>query len=251
MKMKVLSVVGMVIVALAATQLLASEKESGISPDGAMRQLQEGNTRYATDAPLHPRAEASRRNNTAEHGQNPFATVIACSDSRVPVEILFDQGIGDLFVIRVAGNVCDQDEIGSIEYGVDHLGTPLMVVLGHTGCGAVTAVATDAELHGSIPTLVDNIRPAVQRAKAAHPDLHGKDLVPAAVEANVWQSIEDLLRHSPATRERIAAGKLKVVGAIYDLDTGRVKWLGEHPDREKIMAHGDAGHETGPKAGHE
>ena len=128
---------------------------------------------------------------------------------------------------------------------MDHLGTPLMVVLGHTGCGAVTAVATDAELHGSIPALVDNIRPAVEKAQAAHPHLHGKKLVPAAVEANVWQSIEDLLRNSPATRERVAAGKLKVVGAIYDLHDGRVKWLGEHPAREKIASHAKKDREAG------
>lgn len=164
-----------------------------MTPDEAIERLTQGNVRYHSGEPEHPRSDAQRMQQTTEHGQHPFATVITCSDSRVPVERVFDQGIGDVFTIRVAGNVCDTDEIGSIEYGVDHLGTPLFVVLGHTGCGAVTAVVTGAELHGSIPPLVDNIGPAVAKASKAHPSLHGQDLVPEAVKANVWQSIDDLV----------------------------------------------------------
>jgi len=142
------------LMASVAPLALASSDGPGITPDAAIEQLKEGNQCYHTGEPNHPRADAQRMEETAEHGQNPFATVIACSDSRVPVERVFDQGIGDIFTIRVAGNVYDTDEIGSIEYGVDHLGTPVMVVLGHGGCGAVTAVVTGAELHGSIPPLV-------------------------------------------------------------------------------------------------
>ena len=241
---------------------VASNGGAVMTPDAAIEQLQEGNQRYHSGEPKHPRADAQRMEETAEHGQNPFATVITCSDSRVPVERVFDQGIGDIFTIRVAGNVCDVDEVGSIEYGVDHLGTPLFVVLGHTGCGAVTAVVTGAELHGSIPPLVDNIAPAVAAAEHAHPGVHGKDLVPAAVEANVWQSIDDLMRVSPATRSRVKAGTLKIVGAVYDLETGSVKWLGEHPEKAKLLAYtggpahgttstqGGAPERTGPASGH-
>jgi methyl-accepting chemotaxis protein len=215
----------------------AAESTVECTPAEAVERLQAGNARYAADEPLHPNTNADRRKETAENGQHPFATVITCSDSRVPVERAFDQGVGDVFVIRVAGNVCDVDEVGSIEYGVDHLGTPVLVVLGHSGCGAVTAVATGAEVHGSIPPLVDNIQPAVETARKAHPDLHGKAIVPEAIKANVWQSINDLMKVSPATRKRVAEGKLRVVGAVYQLNTGKVDWLGEHPDQERLLAY--------------
>ncbi|MCA9730151.1 MAG: carbonic anhydrase, partial [Candidatus Eisenbacteria bacterium] len=141
-----------------------------MTPDQALEALKAGNDRFVTGTSLFPHLDRKRRYETAK-GQTPFVTVIGCSDSRVPIEALFDQGIGDVFVIRVAGNVCDTDEIGSIEYGVDHLGTPLMVVLGHESCGAVTAVVKDAEIHGSIPKLVDNIGPAVATARKFHPSL--------------------------------------------------------------------------------
>jgi carbonic anhydrase len=212
------------------------------SPDQALQKLTEGNARFVAGKCTHPRIDAKRLAETAQNGQHPFATVITCSDSRVPVEVLFDQGIGDVFVIRVAGNVCDVDEVGSIEYGVDHLETPLFIVLGHTHCGAVTAVTTEAELHGSIPPLVDNILPAVKKAASANPHLTNEELVPEAIKANCWQSIEDLFKSSPATRERVKAGKLKVVAAIYNIQTGKVGWLGVHPEQDSLLAMA-AGHE--------
>lgn len=201
----------------------------------ALAKLAEGNRRFAEGRSVFPNIDRFRRTETSREGQRPFATIITCSDSRVPVEILFDQGIGELFVIRVAGNVCDTDEIGSIEYGVDHLSTPLFVVLGHTHCGAVTAVVNNAELHGSIPALVDNIIPAVEKAGKKLPGIHGDDLVPEAIRANVWQSIEDLLNGSSAVAYRIRQGKTRAVGALYDLDTGIVEWLGPHPEQDKLL----------------
>jgi carbonic anhydrase len=151
------------------------------------------------------------------------------------LELVFDQGVGDIFVVRVAGNVCGTDEMGSIEYGVDHVGTPLLVILGHTQCGAVTAAATGAEVHGHIRPLVEKIAPAVSKAQAAHRDLHGKALVPAATEANVWHAAEELLKNSPAAQHRVQAGTLKLVGAIYDVRSGQVKWLGEHPQQSRLL----------------
>ena len=121
-------------------------------------------------------------------GQHPIAVVIGCSDSRVPPEIVFDQGIGDVFVVRVAGNVCDAHEIGSAEYALEHLGVPLLVVLGHTSCGAVTAAVVGGEVPGNVRSLLESIQPAVVKAQHEHPDLRGKDLVAAAIEANVWNS---------------------------------------------------------------
>lgn len=206
-----------------------------VTPNEAMHRLQEGNLRYTAEKSVHPNTDSARREATVKDGQHPIASILSCSDSRVPVETVFDQGIGDIFVIRVAGNVCNVDEAGSIEYGADHLGTPLLIVLGHTQCGAVTAVATNAELHGNIVPLVAGIRPAVAKAQKEHPDLHGNALVPAAIEANIWQSIDDLFKNSPIVRARIKDGKLKVVGAEYDLETGKIRWLGEHPQINRLM----------------
>jgi carbonic anhydrase len=203
--------------------------------DAALRQLQQGNQRYADDHAKHPNAGEKRRHETAEKGQRPFATILSCSDSRVPVETVFDQGVGDVFVVRVAGAVGGPSETATIEYGVDHLGTPLLVVLGHTQCGAVTAAATHAELHGHLAELAARIAPAVNAAALAHPELKGRDLVPFAIEANVWQSLADLFAASRVTRERVAAGRLAAVGAIYDIATGKVKWLGPHPQQAALV----------------
>lgn len=209
---------------------------SSHDPTEALLKLMSGNVRFSSGQSTHSNISAERRKQVAREGQHPFVTVIACSDSRVPVEILFDQGVGDIFVIKVAGNVCNTDEIGSIEYGVDHLKTPIMVVLGHTNCGACTAVATGAEVHGSIPDLIAPIRPALEKVLAAHPKLYGKALVSALVEANVWQAIEDLLLRSSSTRERAKNGWVNVVGAVYNIETGTVKWMGTHPEEDRLFA---------------
>lgn len=218
------------------TQLWASGTGPGIQPDEAVTKLKEGNARFVSGAAQHPNQDQNRRTATATGGQQPFATVLGCSDSRVPVEVLFDSGIGDIFVIRVAGNVADTDEIGSIEYAVDHLGTPVLVVLGHTQCGAVTAVVKNAEVHGKIVPLVAKIRPAVAKTKALYPQSSGDDFLNEAIRGNVWQAIEDLFRASPVTARRVQSGQLKVVGAIYHLDSGSVHWLGPHPLQEQLLA---------------
>jgi len=216
-----------------------------VSPENGLKMLAEGNLRFALGQSTHPNTSFSRRLLTTTEGQAPFATIIACSDSRVPVEILFDQGIGDLFVIKVAGNVADTDEIGSAEYGVDHLGTPVLMVIGHSYCGAVTAVTTGAEVHGSIPALVDNIVPAVEKARHDHPDAETPDLIVQAIEANVWQAIEDLLGNSNAIADRAKDGRVIVVGAVYDILTGKVNILGTHPNQTELLggvtppAHGE------------
>ncbi|MBX7256322.1 MAG: hypothetical protein K1Y02_08155 [Candidatus Hydrogenedentes bacterium] len=242
-------------------QHAAAAKETEAAPvavpecpdgDAVIQKLKEGNGRFVAGASQHPDATASRRTDTAQNGQKPIATIIGCSDSRVPLEVVFDQGIGTLFVVRVAGNVCDTDEIGSSEYGVDHLETPLLVVLGHTKCGAVTAVATNAALHGNLPGLVDNIGPAVAAAKAGAANLSGDALVDASIRANVWQSIEDMLRRSPAIQERVKAGKTKVIGAMYHLDSGEVEWLGPHPRLGSLLAEpaGAPGHVAAGETSH-
>jgi carbonic anhydrase len=202
--------------------------------DQALAMLREGNMRFVSGKVQRPNSDAARRAETAS-GQAPFAIVLSCADSRVPVELAFDRGVGDVFVIRVAGNVADTDEIGTIEYGVGHLHSPLVVVMGHSSCGAVNAVASGAEVHGSIPGLVDNIIPAVEWVKANRPELTGDALVTAAIEANVWQSIDDLLSESQEVRTAVESSGVKVVGAVYDLATGRVRFMGEHPYQAKII----------------
>lgn len=208
---------------------------TGPTPDAAWLMLREGNARFASGRMENPNTDAARRQAVA-NGQNPFAIVLTCADSRVPAEILFDRGIGDIFTIRVAGNVSDTDEIGTIEYGAGHLHAPLAVVMGHSACGAVKAVASGAEVHGSIPGLVDNIIPAVEWVKKNRPGLTGDDLVTAAIEANVWQSIDDLFSKSEEVRRLVEANKLKVVGAVYDIASGKVRWLGEHPYQDRLLS---------------
>lgn len=206
-----------------------------LSKQEALQKLKKGNERYASGNQLYSNLNQSRRTLTSTKGQHPFATIIGCSDSRVPIELIFDAGIGEIFTIRVAGNVCDTDEIGSIEYGVEHLETPLFVVLGHTSCGAVTAVARHDQVHGCIPALVDNIIPAVRDATNIHGEAFTQELLSASIEENVWQSIEDLLKISHGSAELVKKGKLMIVGAVYDLSTGKIKWLGEHPNQSGLL----------------
>ena len=200
--------------------------------DEVLQMLKAGNERFHTGQSIHPHTDAERlalagKENQADHA---YATIIGCADSRVPVELIFDAGVMDLFVIRVAGNVVDTDEAGSIEYGLAHVWAPVLVVLGHTQCGAVTAVSKMLEgkgqkLETNIPPLVDNIIPAVKRAQERHQDLHGAELIPYGIEENVWQSINDLFMKSPTARKLVNEGKTKVVGAIYDVGTGKINWL--------------------------
>nr|WP_321451979.1 carbonic anhydrase [uncultured Carboxylicivirga sp.] len=222
--------------------VLVSVSAQQLSTTEALASLKDGNKRYINGKSSHPHQNQHQRDITWEEGQHPFATIIACSDSRVPVELVFDVGIGDVFSIRIAGNVCDIDEVGSIEYGIAHLGTPVLVILGHSSCGAVTAVTRGDEVHGSIPALVDNIAPAVELAKHKHGSEFSEELLNAAIENNVWQSIEDLLTHSPDARDLVKKGNLVIEGAIYDLHTGEVKWLGHHPKEKKLLSsHGSYG----------
>lgn len=211
------------------------------SPDEVIKMLKEGNQRFVEGKCLHPRIDAARLVQAGKESQadHAYATVLTCSDSRVPVEFIFDSGIMDIFVIRVAGNVCDTDEIGSVEYGLAHVKTPVLVILGHTQCGAVTAV-THA-LHGkghalerNIPPLVDNIEPAVRRAMEIHKDLKEEGIIPFAIEENVWQAVEDLFMASAATRNIVKERKAKVIGAIYDVGTGKINWLPEEKVSELL-----------------
>lgn len=223
--------------ALAASAWGASG--AGLSAAEALKMLQEGNARYLEGKPRHPHQDAARRALTHGQGQHPFVTMLACADSRVPPEIIFDQGIGDLFVVRVAGNVAATDEIGSMEYAVDHYSTPV-VVLGHTQCGAVTAVVENAKLPPNIAALVAPIKPAAVKAIEDNPGAAKEALVNAAVKNNVFQAMEDVLENSPLIKAAVKAGKTRLVGAVYELDTGKVQWLGPLPGQEKLLGGNEA-----------
>ncbi len=221
---------------LAAPALVSGAADSGLSADEALKLLKDGNARYVDGKAGHPHQDAARRALTAGQGQHPFATVLSCSDSRVPLEVIFDQGIGDLFVVRVAGNVAATDEIGSMEYAVDQRGTPLVVVLGHSQCGAVGAVVEGAKLPGSIGPLLDPIKPAATKAKEENLGAAAAVVIAAAIKNNVYQAMEDILQKSPLIKAQVKAGKLKLLGALYELDTGQVQWLGALPDQEKLLS---------------
>lgn len=213
-----------------------ADDEPGPDAEKALAMLKEGNARWASNSPNNPNTSTGRRQTVADNGQKPFVTVLTCADSRMPVERMFDRGVGDVFVIRVAGNIAGDSETGTIEYGVGHLKTPLLVVMGHTKCGAVAAAASGAELHGKVAKLVGNINPAVERAKRANPSAQGAELAALAVKENVWQTIFDLYKASPEVREMVTAGKVKVVGAVADISTGKVEFMGEHPWQMELLA---------------
>lgn len=177
------------------------------SPEEANSLLVEGNERFVHNASKRPHQSTKRVAETAA-AQHPFVTVLSCSDSRVPPELLFDQGFGDVVSVRVAGNVANSDAVASVEYGVDRLGTPLLVVMGHTKCGVVSAAAPHAES------------------------------VPEASKANVFASMATVLRESDAVRERVDSGKTRMIGAVYDITTGTVTWLGPHPEQTALVAKG-------------
>jgi len=193
-----------------------------MTADEALHALTEGNRRFAGGRPANPRRDPERRSELVS-GQHPFVAVLACSDSRVVPEILFDQGLGDLFSIRVPGNVVDETVLGSLELGVEHLGVPLIIVLGHTQCGALI-VALAAETHDDHRhTLLTRLQPAVDAASRGDGDPENR--LERAVRANVRLAVEGLRRSTPTLAPLHGRGALRIVGAVYDIDTGLVDWM--------------------------
>ena len=206
-----------------------------IAPDEALRMLQKGNARYMSGGLERPNLGQGRRTLTAMQGQRPFAAVLACSDSRVPVELIFDCGIGDVFVVRVAGNVLGNSELGSIEYAVDHLGVPLVLVLGHTKCGAVKAVCEAGLLEGNLRGISEKILPAVQEVDTTSPGSTADQKVTEVVKTNVRNSIQLAFMSSKSIRRKALAEELMVIGAFYDIETGEVHWMGSHPEQDRLL----------------
>jgi len=195
-----------------------------VSPTEALARLKAGNQRFVASKLEHPRQTAKRRAELAT-SQHPFAIVLACADSRTSPELVFDQGLGDVFVVRVAGNVLNDETLGSIEYAVDHLGAQLIVVLGHERCGAVAAaretIAAKGEAPGHIQSLVKAIAPAVEATA-------GED-AEATAKANELHVAKELRESAPILKEMVEKGTVSVVAAHYDLDTGAVEFLKDMP----------------------
>jgi carbonic anhydrase len=190
-------------------------------PERSLAELIEGNARFAEGKSLHPRQDARRRAEVLEKGQYPFAAIVACSDSRVSPEIVFDQGLGDLFVVRTAGNLVDDLGIASLEYAVAHLGAPLIVVMGHSRCGAVTSAVEGGAAPGSLSAIHAALAPSVERAK----DRPG-DVVDAAARENVKSLVAALGRREGVLKNLVDRGALSVVGAFYDIERGSVEFIG-------------------------
>lgn len=192
------------------------------NPEDAQQLLIDGNRRFSTNTLLSKDLSPTRRSNLMQNGQHPFAVIVSCSDSRVPPELLFDQALGDLFVVRVAGNVVTSVEMGSIEYAVEHLKVPLVMVLGHEQCGAVTAAVQGGENRGSIHNILDKIIPSVDKAKTT--GATGKELIEKSTDYNIKNTLNDILT-SPIIQEGVKTKALKVIGAKYDLDEGVLKLM--------------------------
>jgi carbonic anhydrase len=194
----------------------ATPNPKPLSPDEALQRLLDGNQRFVQQQRQYPDQSPKRLSEIAR-AQHPYATLLSCADSRVAAEIIFDEGLGDLFDVRVAGNIVTPETLGSIEYSALLLEAPLLMVLGHERCGAVTAAVEGKALPGSIGQFVEPIAPAVKLAK----DLSG-DPVDNAVVANIRYQVSQLTDRSPLLAQRIQEGKLKIVGGRYDLDSGKV-----------------------------
>ena len=206
--------------AASAAEVQTAASQAAMTPDQALSRLKEGNGRFVAN-------QSKKRDLTAKviataSGQYPFAAVLGCMDSRAPLEIVFDQGIGDLFGIRIAGNVVNEDELGSLEYAVKVVGVKLVVVLGHTSCGAVKGAIDDAKL-GNLTQLLAKIRPAVTAAKCS--DSKDAACVDKVAAENVRKSMREIRERSSDLAAAIDGGQIKVVGAMYDIATGKIAFL--------------------------
>ncbi len=218
------------------------EETKNLSPEEALEELKQGNDRYVKNESINLEDNSFIREHTAEHGQYPIATVLACSDSRSPVETILDQGRGDVFVIRVAGNIVGSQVLGSVEYSLAKLNIPLVVVLGHTQCGAiysaVDAVYAKQEFSPNIEKLLTPLLPLAFQECREHPNPSEEELIQLkdnVIVQNVWKEMSQLIRTSEMVKSRIQKKELILVGGIYDIQTGKVQWLGTHYNEEELL----------------
>ena len=203
----------------------SKEAQVALTPDTALQYLKEGNQRFVKN--LRANRDLLQQVNATRDGQFPFATILSCMDSRTSAELIFDQGLGDIFSIRIAGNVLNEDIVGSIEFGTQVVGTKIVVVLGHTQCGAIKGACDDVHL-GSLTQLLDKVKPAINMDTVTPVEQrNGKntEFVNRVTELNVHHVMKQIKEQSSIVSELISQNKIKVVGGIYHLETGEVKFF--------------------------
>lgn len=198
------------------------EFQQNLTPEQAFEVLKEGNKRFTNN--LKVNRDLLQQMDETAGGQYPFAVVLSCMDSRTSVELIFDQGIGDIFSIRIAGNVVNDDIIGSMEYACAAAGSKLVVVLGHTRCGAVKGACDDVKL-GNLTSLLGKINPSIEKTKAAKDTISKEEYVEVVSQANVLHSMDDILEKSPILRGLFDEGKIGIVGGVYSVENGRVNFI--------------------------
>ena len=200
------------------------ETQNGVTPDMALAFLREGNERFMQN--LKANRNLLQQVNETAAGQFPFAAILSCMDSRTSAELIFDQGLGDIFSVRVAGNVLNEDILGSMEYACGVAGSKLVVVLGHTNCGAIVGACNQVEL-GNLTSLLHKVKPALHKETRTTNDRNGSnpDFVKNVTELNVELTLDRIRLESPLLAGLEAAGQIKIVGALYDVETGQVNFF--------------------------
>lgn len=204
----------------------SKETQSNLTPETALQILKEGNQRFINN--LKANRNLLQQVNETSSGQFPFATILSCIDSRTSAELIFDQGLGDIFSIRIAGNILNEDILGSMEFATKVVGTKVLLVLGHTKCGAIVGACNHVEM-GNLTTLLNKIQPAIFSEKKTKENRNGSnsDFVNNVTELNVHLTIERVRRESPIIAEMEELGQIKIVGGLYDVETGEVSFYEE------------------------
>lgn len=206
------------------TRAQNKESQAALTPQTALLELKQGNERFTSNNSFERQYSSQIEDTTG--GQFPFASIVSCIDSRIPTEIVFDQGIGDVFNARIAGNFINEDILGSLEFACKLAGSKLVVIMGHTSCGAVKGACDHAKL-GNLTQMLDKIQPAVKKVKTPEGvDRSSKnlDFVNEVSKVNVEIAIEDIKTKSPVLNEMLEAGEINIIGAMYDVSTGKVKF---------------------------
>jgi len=227
MAREIITLVAAGVLFLGGVLAFASGGGTAMTADEALQKLLEGNQRYVANQMTGQKLSGATARQSLAKGQSPYAIILSCSDSRVPPEIVFDKGLGEIFVVRVAGNILDPIVLGSIEYAVEHLGAPLIMVLGHGRCGALTEAveAKGAPPEGNIGAIIKTLAPAVRQAEKEAVGKDNAELIETAIDCNIKLVCNALVEQSNVIKGLADTGKVKIVGAKYDLDDGRVRLL--------------------------
>jgi len=204
-------------------EVFTSVTQGATTPDAALQLLKDGNDRFLAGKTRN--CDLLKQVKETANQQSPFAAVVGCIDSRVPPELVFDQRLGDIFAARIAGNFVNTDILGSLEFATQLVGAKLIVVLGHTECGAIKGAADNAKL-GNLTAMLENIRPSLKKLNyKGVPSSKDKELVQKLADQNVNDAVSKVMKKSEVIKNLVAQGKVKVVGAMHDISTGRVTWL--------------------------